>query len=501
MPLREELTELIETDRELARRLLLDLTKAMPNSVEAWSLLALSYMRTLEYPAAIETYDRVLSLDPAHQAALSNKAFACLAHGDNLAALAAYETAFKVLSRVSAANYLAHIQHRLGEMDAAGALYRSILAKAPAESDERLASYRGLASVLRDTGKLHESDGAILNIRQAYAIKPMRTASWLADRAQTQTYHEWLALADKGRLADLIRHGLVGRPGSLRFPETFVLPAQREMLKARAATTRQGELFIIKPNNGSGGQGISVTADLASAADRTDAVVQRYVDRPYLIDGRKGHLRIYILITQAEPLRAYIYREGIVRFAPEPYDPSPERLGDISMHVTNPALHANHPGLTISDDPAKDDEGMIWSLTGFLRRLDRDGGNGQAVFAEIRDLAVGLLNILRDDGVFDRWSRSAPARAYPPKVFGMDVLVDAEGHPWLLEIQASPAVVGSALVNRVNGGMIRSVFEMTVGVLGKDGEPDPTADEIAERELALEMANRGLFEPLPLAKI
>jgi len=48
-------------------------------------------------------------------------------------------------------------------------------------------------------------------------------------------------------------------------------------------------------------------------------VVQRYVTKPFLIEKLKFDFRIYVLLAGCDPLRVYVFKEGLARFATEPY--------------------------------------------------------------------------------------------------------------------------------------------------------------------------------------
>ena len=503
MPLIDDIKDLIEHETTEAQRLLRKLADALPRSVEAHQLLATSHLRRLEFETALTYYRETLALDPRHDDALRSVGFCLLAMGDYEGALAAFRHAFSMLSGAGSLRFIALLSHRLGRVDEAVQTYSRLLASAQPTSPEIPAALQGLAAALRDAGQPIAADHAMRQLVERFRREPVSISSALVARNNSDDFHEWSRYADKSHLAAALTAHRATDPAG-RFPESFVLPRDRAALQAFAAAPDAPSLYIVKPIRSSGGQGITVVSDLTPALPRDDVVVQRYLDRPYLIDGRKGHCRIYGLVTSAAPLRAYVYSEGIVRIAPELYDPSPDRAGGPSMHITNTALHLGHPDLVISQDPTQEDEGAIRSLSALLKRMTADGLDGRAAFGEIKALMEWFVRLLAADGLFERQAQ-APARAFPPKLFGLDVLIDAEGHPWLIEMQRSPAARGAPLVDRINAEMFNTVFGMIHGLLIDDAtSPELVAALRADdgtrrrREAEIEMANRGKFVPLDL---
>lgn len=504
MPLTDDILYLVEHDTGRAQQLLRDLAKALPTSVEAHMLLAQSHLRRLEFAQALTHYRETLAIEPKNDDALRYVGFCQLAMGDNEGALAAFQHAFKVASGAGSLRYVALLSHRLGRLDEAIQAYERLLANCQPTSAEIPVTLQGLAAALRDAGRPIAADHHLRQLIERFRREPLSVASNLVARNNSDDFHEWSPLADKSHLAAKLTARKPLDPAG-RFPESFVLPRDRAALAAFARGADAPALYIVKPIRGSGGQGISVTSDIAAALDQTDVVVQRYIDRPYLIEGRKGHCRIYCLVASAEPLRAYVYSEGIVRIAPEPYDPSPDGGGGPSMHVTNTALHLGHPGLSVSQDANQDDVGSIRSLNALLRRMTADGLDGQKVFGEIKALVEWFVRLLAADGLFARQAAGSPARGFPPKLFGLDVLVDAEGHPWLIEMQRTPAARGAPLVDKINGEMFSTTFRMAHTPLIDDATTPEllaalrTDDETRRRrEAELELSCRGKFVPLDL---
>lgn len=63
------------------------------------------------------------------------------------------------------------------------------------------------------------------------------------------------------------------------------------------------------------GTGIKVVHKWNQIPDNTPIIVQKYISNPFLINDTKFDLRLYVLVTSVNPLRIYLYDNGLVRFA------------------------------------------------------------------------------------------------------------------------------------------------------------------------------------------
>ena len=64
---------------------------------------------------------------------------------------------------------------------------------------------------------------------------------------------------------------------------------------------------------------LTLTLTLTQVPTEERLLVQEYVDKPLLLDGRKFDIRLYVLVTSFDPLRCHVYEQGLTRLASRPY--------------------------------------------------------------------------------------------------------------------------------------------------------------------------------------
>jgi tubulin polyglutamylase TTLL9 len=165
----------------------------------------------------------------------------------------------------------------------------------------------------------------------------------------------------KRRRRTLEKEGKAEEASSYDFiPTTFVLPKEYSMFVEEFK--KVGGVWIMKPIGSAQGKGIFLFSRLSEISDwKTDYkgykpgptapknagantdeveayVVQRYLQYPLLIGGKKFDMRLYALVTNFSPMKVYVYRRGFARFTNSRYSSNTEDIYNGFMHLTNVAI-------------------------------------------------------------------------------------------------------------------------------------------------------------------
>ncbi|XP_043512318.1 probable tubulin polyglutamylase TTLL9 [Frieseomelitta varia] len=229
-------------------------------------------------------------------------------------------------------------------------------------------------------------------------------------------------------------------------PLTYELPNDFRLF-AEEYHKQPGSTWIVKPAGRSQGKGIFLFRKLKDLSEWCSKefgqqvettpptetfIVQKYVENPYLLAGRKFDLRIYTLVTSFHPLKVWLAREGFARLSGELFDL--ENIDDSRVHLTNMAIQLKTQAS--DDDKQELKKGCKWALTKVREYLTaRHGPDAiEALFQQIA--GVIMASLLAVQSVIMQGKNSF-------ELYGYDTLLDEDLTPWLLEVNASPALTGT----------------------------------------------------------
>ncbi|KAM4722221.1 tubulin polyglutamylase TTLL7 [Rhinophrynus dorsalis] len=227
-------------------------------------------------------------------------------------------------------------------------------------------------------------------------------------------------------------------------PRTWIFPAEytqfQNYVKELKKKKRQ-KTFIIKPANGAMGHGISLTRNGEKLQAQDHLIVQEYLDKPFLMEGYKFDLRVYILVTSCDPLRIFLYHDGLVRMGTEKYhSPSESNVNQLYMHLTNYSVNKHNENFERDETENRGSKRSIRWFTEFLRTNDYDVVK---FWNDISELVVKTL-IVAEPHVLHAYRMCRPGQ-HPTsesvcfEVLGFDIILDRKLKPWLLEINRAPS--------------------------------------------------------------
>lgn len=251
------------------------------------------------------------------------------------------------------------------------------------------------------------------------------------------------------------------------FPRTWNLPSDytsltnyyHELKKRKKLKT-----FITKPANGAMGNGINLIQNLDKISMHDHMVVQEYLDRPLLIDEMKFDLRIYVLVWSCDPLKIFIYDDGLMRLSTQEYEPPSEKnLSDVYMHLTNYSINKSNDNYEFNDD---EDKGSKRTIKYLRNWMISNGYNFNTLWTRICDIVTKTI-IVAEPYLLHAYRMARPGTTATStesvcfEVLGMDIFVDRKLRPWLLEVNRSPSFGCETKVdNDIKYDLIKTAFQL-----------------------------------------
>jgi hypothetical protein len=255
-------------------------------------------------------------------------------------------------------------------------------------------------------------------------------------------------LWNKDRFCETMGSALKGFTNYTEFVfPCWILPHQFNDMIAEVKEKFTQSRFILKPTDRGEGNGIIVMDNYRKLAewkaefpDNEEVVVQTYLNNPMLIKDRKWDMRTYILITSIHPLRLYMYRDGLVRFASTKYDADAKDGGKKTAFLTNTSVNKK-TGQSVED--------LTWPYPQVYDYLKRhDGVDPDELWRRIERAVTQVL--LSSEAAFLRRFKAIRndytcSNCY--QLLGVDVIVDDNMIPRIIEVNGEPSMQLSGEIN------------------------------------------------------
>ena len=220
------------------------------------------------------------------------------------------------------------------------------------------------------------------------------------------------------------------------YPQTFILPEQIDKLRNYShRPNNKSKMWVLKKDAQSK-KGITLVKNLDDLEDIDKCTIQPFIS-PYLIDGHKFDIRVFVLITNLRPFTLFIYRDCFAYFCSSPF--------------ANPTLE-NRDSYVFKKTPSP---GSTFKSIRSARSILRDiSSRNKSIWKEIQRIsALGVLSIYKqlrekakeacqtNDKTYNIGIRSKidPMHRFF-NLLGIDFLIDSNKNPLLIGINDNPGM-------------------------------------------------------------
>ena len=200
--------------------------------------------------------------------------------------------------------------------------------------------------------------------------------------------------------------------------------------------TQDYNIWIVKPVGKSRGKGIFLIDNISEVPLNDTFLVQKYLTNPLLLDeGYKFDMRIYCLVTSVNPLEMFLYKDGFARVSNELYNLD---ISNIKVHLTNAAIQNRNAKKSKNFEKiyggSKISLDMLRTKLAKKYNIDFD----YLIWPQVKDIIIKVFACCQND---------MPYCPSTFEMFGFDVIIDTNYRCWLLEINSSPSLERSNVLD------------------------------------------------------
>ena len=180
-------------------------------------------------------------------------------------------------------------------------------------------------------------------------------------------------------------------------------------------------------------------------------ILQKYIEKPLLYNGRKFDMRLWVLLTHK--MEIYLFREGHLKATSFNYS---LENNDLYIHLTNYSVQK------YCDNFEKFEQGNEISFDEFQKSLNKyynlEIDVRKDILPKIKNIIVLSMSSVKK--LINRYHRK---KCF--EIFGYDFMIDIDLNPFLIEINTNPGLeISSPLIQNLVPRMIDDAFRLTIDV-------------------------------------
>jgi hypothetical protein len=187
-------------------------------------------------------------------------------------------------------------------------------------------------------------------------------------------------------------------------------------------------IWIVKPGGLSRGRGVhcidQLNDILSNVKPTNQTIIQKYIENPLVINGRKFDIRQWVLVTDLNPLTIWLFDTPYIRFGAENYNI--DDFKNVFSQLTGNSIAKHSENFNSGDI-----EGDMWENEQFREFLKNKYGRDcwPEIQEKIKKIVIYSLESAKHK-LFNRKNNF--------ENFGFDIMLDDKLNVYLIEINASP---------------------------------------------------------------